>query len=331
MGDFNTVRDPSKRVNSVFNDSCAQSFNAFIHLNGLLEYTMHGNLFTYVSDNGIKKSNLERILVSPDFMDAWPEAALTALPRSLSDHHPINLATTSLDFGPSPFRFFNSWLSKPGIDDVVSNSLSSGPFWGRPNQILNLKLKHLKSELKTWLNNLKATETAKKIALDDQLESLDTIIDHRDYTDDELALWIDTKEKLITIEHSITKDLHQKSRAKWVSCSDENSRYFHRFINCRKARNIISGLDINGNWHIDPPSIRQVALTFFSNKLREPINDRPKIHCLGLKTLSPDDANLLISPFTLKEIIQAVWDCDSDKAPGPDGLILASSKDIGTT
>ena len=38
LGDFNAVRFPEERMGSVFNNSCAMSFNSFFHSSGLLEY-----------------------------------------------------------------------------------------------------------------------------------------------------------------------------------------------------------------------------------------------------------------------------------------------------
>ncbi|PWA90824.1 reverse transcriptase domain, Reverse transcriptase zinc-binding domain protein [Artemisia annua] len=258
LGDFNAIRYPSERENSNFNPSCAFAFNDFIHQNGLVEYTMHGGLFTYIKDNGSKQ--------------------------------------------------------------IIIGSLHSGFYLGRPDQMLNSKLKKLKKDLKEWNHNNKSLENNETITLTKQLETLDAIIDQRDYTDDEIALWTETKDKLQAIELSKTLDLQQKSRSKWVKNGDENTAFFHSFINSRKAKNRLNGLMINGNWYIDPPTIRQIAHDFFQAKFSEPIRQRPTIDCHGLKTLTPEDATFLTSPFTLNEISQAVWDCDSGKAPGPDGF-----------
>nr|XP_043619855.1 uncharacterized protein LOC122591669 [Erigeron canadensis] len=320
LGDFNEVREPCERKNSVFNATSSQVFNDFIHQCELIEYTKNGHRFTYVADNGIKKSRINRILVSPSFMNTWPTAALTTLPRSLSDHRPLILSTSTLDFGPPPFRFFNSWLSKPGINEIIINTLNTGHYFGRLDQILSAKLKNLKAILKTWIRSQSSLENEEQTALTNQMITLDSIIDFWEYTDDELTLWTETKEQLQALEHSKTLDLHQKSKAKWVKSGDENTAYFHSFINSRLTKNRIQGLNINGHWFVDPPSIRQDALEFFTEKFTEPMQVRPQIVCQGLKTLSPVDANLLTAQFTLAEITKAVWDCGSDKAPGPDGF-----------
>ncbi|PWA36201.1 RNA-directed DNA polymerase, eukaryota, Reverse transcriptase zinc-binding domain protein [Artemisia annua] len=211
---------------------------------------MQGKLFTYVTDNGEKKRKIDRVLVNPDLMNLWPTASFIALPRTLSDHRPLILTTTNTDFGPIPFKFFNSWLQKPGLIEVVTNSLTSSLYHGKPDQILQMKLKKLKQDLKEWLRSNANNDEQEKSTLIDQLKDLDDIVDHRDYAEDELALWTETKEKLLSLENRI-------------------------------ARNRINGLDIDGTWHVDPPSIRDEALLFFKKKFAEPIRIRPNIECNG--------------------------------------------------
>ncbi|XP_035840290.1 uncharacterized protein LOC110913949 [Helianthus annuus] len=47
---------------------------------------------------------------------------------------------------------------------------------------------------------------------------------------------------------------------------------------------------------------------------------RPSITCQNLVSLSADEANSLIEPFSLSEIKDAIWGCVGDRAPGPDGF-----------
>ncbi|PWA61930.1 RNA-directed DNA polymerase, eukaryota, Reverse transcriptase zinc-binding domain protein [Artemisia annua] len=54
MGDFNVVRVPEERRNSVFKAGQARVFNEFIHNSGLIEYGMKDRQFTCSRDNGRK-------------------------------------------------------------------------------------------------------------------------------------------------------------------------------------------------------------------------------------------------------------------------------------
>ncbi|KAJ0577331.1 hypothetical protein HanIR_Chr05g0234761 [Helianthus annuus] len=41
------------------------------------------------------------------------------LPRCESDHNPITVSTSVCNFGSIPFRFYNSWIGREGLDRVV--------------------------------------------------------------------------------------------------------------------------------------------------------------------------------------------------------------------
>ncbi|GKA62165.1 hypothetical protein Tco_0761684 [Tanacetum coccineum] len=56
---------------------------------------------------------------------AFPLISAICLDRHLSDHRPILLKEVFSDFGPTPFRFYHSWLELPGFDDLVSKSWNS--------------------------------------------------------------------------------------------------------------------------------------------------------------------------------------------------------------
>lgn len=105
LGDFNAVRRDEERFNSNLCARSAMVFNRFIHDGGLHDLKMGGHRFTYFCHDDLKLSKLDRFLVCSDFLSIFPNVVVTALPRETSDHCPILLSTTSLDFGPTPFRF----------------------------------------------------------------------------------------------------------------------------------------------------------------------------------------------------------------------------------
>ncbi|KAD3338454.1 hypothetical protein E3N88_33975 [Mikania micrantha] len=136
MGDFNEVRSCSERHNSIFDHRGAREFNSFIFRARLHEYRMGGMKFTYASPDGTKFSKIFRILVCNNFLHRWPGAILTALPRKWSDHSPIALQSTLIDYGPTPFKFYTSWLKLPDLDDVVRKATDSASGVGPPEVIL---------------------------------------------------------------------------------------------------------------------------------------------------------------------------------------------------
>jgi hypothetical protein len=55
---------------------------------------------------------------------------------------------------------------------------------------------------------------------------------------------------------------------------------------------------------------------------------RPKLSNLAFKTIDNEEADFLIKGFSEEEIKAAVWDCDSEKSPGPDGVSFGFLKDF---
>lgn len=72
--------------------------------------------FMFFCDDGVKMSKLDRILVYSNFMAVFPSSSVLALPREYSDHCPILLRTSIMNFSAHPFRFFNSWIHRDGLE-----------------------------------------------------------------------------------------------------------------------------------------------------------------------------------------------------------------------
>ncbi|XP_022041918.1 uncharacterized protein LOC110944568 [Helianthus annuus] len=160
LGDFNQVRSSEERRNCNFDPTTAADFNSFIYEANLAEYIMNSFKFTRCVDGGNKLSKLDRMLVCDKFWGLWPNATLRALLRNLSDHFALVLITTPNDFGHIPFKFFNAWLAKPRLDDVVRSSVSLFTFAGPPDVYLAEKLRCIKNAVKAWNKTTKKEEDA---------------------------------------------------------------------------------------------------------------------------------------------------------------------------
>ncbi|KAL4583193.1 hypothetical protein LXL04_007759 [Taraxacum kok-saghyz] len=109
LGDFNAVRNADERAGSVLCHLSTNDFNEFISNAGLVEVAMTGRRFTRVSSNGLKMARLDRFLVSEEISERFPN--LSGL-----------LKIESVNYGPSSFRFFYSWLLHPEFDRVVRSA-----------------------------------------------------------------------------------------------------------------------------------------------------------------------------------------------------------------
>ncbi|XP_022001404.1 uncharacterized protein LOC110898836 [Helianthus annuus] len=248
-GDFNVVRHREEKRNCAFKQACANNFNSFIYEAGLVEYNMSGRKFTCSSNNGRKLSKLDRFLVCSGFFNVWPEASVVALSCYFSDQCPIILKSVAANFGARPFRIFDSWFGKQGFDDVVVSTLS-GPSCphGLHDLALSKKLGVLRVKLKEWRDNmLKESSEEVAVAMTD-LENIESVMEERDLTEEKEWILLESKKILKDEEARKIKDFKQRSRIRWAKEGDENSKFFHTMINCRKASNIIQGLNVDGVW-----------------------------------------------------------------------------------
>ncbi|GJT95773.1 RNA-directed DNA polymerase, eukaryota, reverse transcriptase zinc-binding domain protein [Tanacetum coccineum] len=135
LGDWNVVRYENERFGSIFSRLEADQFNAFIDSSGFLDLHIGGRLFTWMN-------NADKL---------W------------SDHTPILLHVSKSDFGPTPFKFYNSWLLRDGFDGCIKAA------W--PSLELNIdggrlashdKLRALKHIIKQWHANMSSHDRSSK-------------------------------------------------------------------------------------------------------------------------------------------------------------------------
>nr|GEX90644.1 hypothetical protein [Tanacetum cinerariifolium] len=151
MGDFNEVREANERYGSSFNPRHADAFNSFI-------------------DTSLLNVVLE---------------------KGLPNHRPILLKLFEVDYGPTPFRFFHSWLEMDGFKDLVADS---------------------------WKNDgvMKANESAKiKKEHQDTLSTIDHLIDQGIVSEDDLSRRRDAIRVLNDVDTLDSIGIAQKARAGW--------------------------------------------------------------------------------------------------------------------
>ncbi|XP_021990972.1 uncharacterized protein LOC110887706 [Helianthus annuus] len=320
MGDFNDIRYMSERMNSEFVALNAYHFNRFIDTTDLVEYNMGGRHFTYHSDNGIKLSKLDRFLVCRGFMNLWSTTLMVALSNVFSDHYPIFLPTVPKDFGPKPTRSFNSLLDIPWCLEYVDQLGAWFRFNGPTDLALGTKLECVKFQVKYWVASYKANQDGMYGSKLDRLDAFEVEAEARNLLPHDLEERAECRGFIMEAYKLKLMDMKQKSRVKWTTNADENTTYFHGITNVNTSCNRINGLHIGGAWVTFPPLIKDVVYSFFRAKFLEPMVNRPFFDCPNLSSLSNVEADSLVCSFSIIEVKNAVWECDGDRAPGPDGV-----------
>lgn len=117
LGDFNEVLNINERGSNLASQRGIEDFSNFIHGLHLIEIPASTGWFTWF--RGSSKSKLDRLLVSPEWISTFPQLQVSLLKRSLSDHCPLLISSSTQNWGPKPFRFQNMWLSHPGCLKLV--------------------------------------------------------------------------------------------------------------------------------------------------------------------------------------------------------------------
>jgi len=70
----------------------------------------------------------------------------------------------------------------------------------------------------------------------------------------------------------------------------------------------------------EPQKVQEEVQDFFSQIFQEPDHSRPRLDGINFQTISQHQNNILVLPFQEEEVRLAIWDCGSERCPGPDGF-----------
>ncbi|GJX27138.1 putative RNA-directed DNA polymerase, eukaryota, reverse transcriptase zinc-binding domain protein [Tanacetum coccineum] len=333
FGDFNVVRYASERIGSSFNNRSANDFNQFLNEGSLYDLPLGGHAFTRISSDGEKLSRLDRFLISDNLAAALPNMHATAMNRMISDHRAIILQHSDMDFGPIPFKLFNSWLQAPDFDDVIRNAWENFQCKdGSNTQIMfKDKMKHLKNIIKVWAKNFNASKGIEKELLMQSIADAESILEAGGGDQVLRKNRQDSLSKLRHLENEERLDAMQKAKVKWGVEADENSKFFHGIVNRKRRQLAINGIMKEGCWITNPKDIKGVFLEFFQEKFSRFEGIKVARRSESYKSLSIHQSSFLEEPVSEIEIKKAIWDCGSDKSPGPDGFTFAFYKRYWST
>ncbi|GJV83166.1 RNA-directed DNA polymerase, eukaryota, reverse transcriptase zinc-binding domain protein [Tanacetum coccineum] len=330
FGDFNVVRLTSERFGTTFNHASANAFNRFIRDAQLWDVPLGGHMFTRFNKHGDKLSKLDRFLILESLAPSFQKFTGHVLDSLISDHRPIMLSPLSNDFGPTPFKFYNSWLLDksllPALIDFWENYIPLK----QDNPVVSFKnkIKALKVVIKEWNLKRKDPVSYERDDLIKKIKDFDSNIvsQNADFpADSHRAAWID---RLPVIDFNENVDASQKAKIKWDIEADENSKFFHAIVNQKRRYLSIQGIKVDGIWIDDPSSIKGAFHSFFEKKFQNidvvKIVNRSPFY----KSLTPEQNTLLTSTILETDIKDAIWDCGSDKSPGPDGFTFAFYKEF---
>ncbi|GJX47830.1 RNA-directed DNA polymerase, eukaryota, reverse transcriptase zinc-binding domain protein [Tanacetum coccineum] len=110
--------------------------------------------------------------------------------------------------------------------------------------------------------------------------------------------------------------------------ADENPNFYSPWLTKTQVSFLLQGIKVDENLIDDPSGIKGAFHSFFEKKFQKidvvKIVNRSPFY----KSLTPEQNTLLTSPILETDIKDAIWDCGSDKSPGPDDSPFAFYKEF---
>ncbi|GJX93509.1 RNA-directed DNA polymerase, eukaryota [Tanacetum coccineum] len=152
------------------------------------------------------------------------------------------------------------------------------------------------------------------------LENLDAAVDRGEGKDEISCNRVDIINKLNVISNNQILEVSQKSKIRWAVEGDENSKFFHGMLNKKRSLLNVRGVLVDGIWVDNPHEVKNEFFEHFSSRFQHPGTKDATIVMDFPNVLSGADRQKIEGDVTNDEIKKAVWDCGTDKAPGPDGF-----------
>ncbi|GKC26968.1 putative reverse transcriptase domain-containing protein [Tanacetum coccineum] len=325
LGDFNAYLDPFERSSGCSKITTAMSdFRECVADIEMKYIAMNGLKFTWNKKPGkvgglLKK--LDRVMGNVPFMSSFPIVHALFLPFMLSDHTPTVLIFLDiLKPKPKPFKFHNYLSSKdkflPTVSEVWSNKVDGCSMFSLVSKLKLLKkpLRKLNFDLGNLFDNVKRCKA--------------------DLSSAQAAMCVDPfnasfrEREFVSLKafKSALKDeesfLKQKAKVLWLNEGDRNSKYFHNVVKGRLNRNRISYVEDMDSNAFHGSNMGEQFVNHFKSVLGM-CSDVSPIEDLGglfSNTLPESEALYMIRAVSDKEIKEALFSIDGNKAPGPDGF-----------
>ncbi|GJT28470.1 RNA-directed DNA polymerase, eukaryota [Tanacetum coccineum] len=276
----------------------------------LIDLPLGGYSYTWAHKSASKMSKLDRFLISEGLLVLFPQLTGLCLDRHLSDHRPIIMYESNMDYGPTPFRLFYSWLKIDGFDKFVADTWRTMNITDLNGLIrMKKKLQFLKNAIKPWVKDNRKKINEAKTSIQCKLIDVDKIIDQGGGNEEVLNQRASLLKDLNDINSSDVLDLSQKAKVHWSIEGDENLKYFHGILNSKRSQLAIRGILLEVDWIVDPKRVKSEFYNHFVNQFLKPMSPQVNLEFQLPKRLNSEQVEDLERPILYEEIKKAVWDC----------------------
>ncbi|XP_031124288.1 uncharacterized protein LOC116026999 [Ipomoea triloba] len=259
------------------------------------------------------QEKLDRILVSGEWRDVFPNAKAWSLEGSSSDHMPLLLCVNSIGrrWYPRRPRFENSWGNDPRCREVV------GAAWAWVDGAdIGEKLLKCGKEVWQWGRKQVQGEVRALKHCKERMASLQNERGERGVRE-----FGEVQREYLSLVQNQSDRWRQRAKELWYSGGDSNSHFFHNSVNGRWRRNAIRGVrDETGVLVTEVERMGGIFVNYFADLFTAKGGE-----CKGVlegleRRVTADQNNSLLREVTHDEVKGAIFAMHPDKSPGPDGL-----------
>ncbi|GAU40727.1 hypothetical protein TSUD_14120 [Trifolium subterraneum] len=315
IGNFNDLlsQTDKKATHPHLNGLC-MGFRQAVSDCDLTNIPIERHPFTWIKSRGsphVIEERLDRVMASTSWLQLYPQVRLSNLLASHSDHSLIFFQckpTIGTQFKHS-FRFENSWLKEPDLEDVVVEG-----WGGRENLEVVDRVTRCANKLQRWGKK-------KRVRFKEEIDQcVRRMNEFRGNQDEEVSMqYQELSERHATL--LIQEEGYWKQRAKmhWLQEGDMNTRFFHMPATARsKKKKVTKLIADNGTEAHTQEELCEVAKSYFDTLFKQRYGDHDPVLNLIQSQVTDDDNFFLTTPITKVEIQQALFQMHPDKSPGPD-------------
>ncbi|KAK1310058.1 hypothetical protein QJS10_CPA08g01031 [Acorus calamus] len=120
MGDFNVTRFVEERNRGGTLSPAMMRFSEWLDQENLLDMPTPNVAFTWSNMREVPTlAKLDRVLICPDWEEAFPRCSVQGLPRITSDHTPLLLISSDASLKTPQFKYESWWSECEGVEEVV--------------------------------------------------------------------------------------------------------------------------------------------------------------------------------------------------------------------
>lgn len=206
-GDFNLILNETDKSNDRIDRANMRRFRRTVHELGLQDMHFHGRLFTWSNKRLVPTMvRLDRVLISPEWDEQFPNAHLRGLGSDATDHCPLLLQS-------NVGQMVSSWQRPAAISD--------------PFLRLDSMMRNLVRDLQRWAASNIRDIKAQLLMTRELVRRLDLMQERRQLNDAETATRKRLKLKCLGHSSMERTMARQCSRVRQIEEGDANTAYFH--------------------------------------------------------------------------------------------------------